>query len=39
MYRILIVEDDEGIAQAVREQAQTWGLEAVCIHNFRNVMA
>lgn len=39
MYRILIVEDDEGIAQAVREQAQMWELQAECVHNFRNVMA
>jgi len=28
VYRILIVEDEEGIAQAVKEQAQLWGLEA-----------
>lgn len=39
MYRILIVEDDEGIAEAVREQAQMWELEAEVVHNFRNVMA
>lgn len=39
MYRILIVEDDMGIAQAVQTQAVTWGLEAECVHNFREVMA
>ncbi len=39
MYRILIVEDDRGIAQAVREQAVAWGLEAECVQNFRDVMA
>lgn len=39
MYRILIVEDDRGIAQAVKEQAVTWGLEAECVQNFRDVMA
>ena len=39
MYRIMIVEDDEGIAQAVREQAKLWGLEAECVRDFRNVMA
>ena len=33
MYRILIVEDDRGIAQAVREQAVAWGLEAECVQN------
>ena len=39
MYRIMIVEDDEGIAEAVREQAKLWGLEAECVRDFRNVMA
>lgn len=39
MYRILIVEDDRGIVQAVREQAVAWGLEAECVQNFRDVMA
>lgn len=38
VYRILIVEDDEGIAQAVKEQAGIWGLEAECVRDFRNVM-
>lgn len=38
MYRILIVEDEEGIAQAVKEQAELWGLEAECVRDFRNVM-
>ena len=28
MYRILIVEDDRGIAEGIREQARVWGLEA-----------
>ena len=37
-YRILIVEDEEGIAQAVKEQAELWGLEAECVRDFRNVM-
>lgn len=38
VYRILIVEDEEGIAQAVKEQAELWGLEAECVRDFRNVM-
>lgn len=38
VYRILIVEDDEGIGQAIKEQAGTWGLEAECVRDFRNVM-
>ncbi len=39
MYRIYIVEDDNGIAQAIREQAETWGYEAVCAENFREITA
>ena len=39
MYRILIIEDDRGIAEAINEQAGMWGLEAENVRNFRNVMA
>ena len=39
MYRILIIEDDSGIAEAIKEQAGMWGLAAEYIKNFRNVMA
>lgn len=39
MYRILIVEDDAGIAQGIREQIEQWGMEAHCAADFRNVMA
>lgn len=39
MYRLLIVEDDRGIAQAIREQAEMWELEVRCVRNFRNVTA
>ena len=38
MYRILIIEDDMGIAEAIQIQAQMWNLDAACVHNFRNVM-
>lgn len=38
MYRVLIVEDDRGIGEQVRQQAENWGLEARCVRNFRNVM-
>ena len=38
MYRILIVEDDNGIAEAIQVQAEMWGLRAQCVRNFRNVM-
>lgn len=38
MYKILVVEDDEGIANAVREQAKAWDMEVKCVHDFRNVL-
>ncbi len=38
MYRILIVEDDSGIAEAIKKQAELWELEAKCVQNFRNVL-
>lgn len=39
MYRLLIVEDDRGIAEAIKAQAEMWGMQAHMIANFRNVMA
>ncbi len=38
MYRILIVEDDAAIAQAMRKQLSLWGLEARCARNFRDII-
>jgi len=38
MYRILIVEDDSGIAHAIQAQAEMWDLQARCIEDFRDVM-
>lgn len=38
MYRILIVEDDSGIAEAIRAQTEKWGLEARVAQDFRDVM-
>lgn len=39
MYRILIVEDDTGIARGVAEAVSAWGMEASCVRDFRDVMA
>ena len=39
MYRILIVEDDMGIAAAVEGLIRAWGLDARRIEDFRDVMA
>ena len=38
MYRMLIVEDDRGIGEAITRQAAVWGLEARCVADFQNVM-
>ena len=37
MYRMLIVEDDRGIAAAVAQAARSWALEVRCVEDFRNV--
>lgn len=39
MYKILIVEDDEGIAEAVKKQAEMWDMSVKCVSDFRNVMS
>ena len=39
MYRLLIIEDDKGIAEAIRAQAEMWGMQAHMLTNFREVMA
>ncbi len=38
MYRILVVEDDPGIAEGICQQAQMWQMEARCVQDFRSVM-
>ena len=37
MYRILVVEDDAGSAEAIAEQAAMWDLQTRCIKNFMKV--
>ena len=37
MYRIFIVEDDEGIARGVTLLVNAWEMEAVTVRDFRNV--
>lgn len=39
MYRLMIIEDDRGIAEAIEEQARMWELEAKSVQNFRNILA
>jgi DNA-binding response OmpR family regulator len=38
MYKLLIIEDDKGIAEAIKHQAQQWDLQVHIIENFRNIM-
>ncbi len=37
-YRVLIVEDDRGIAGAVRDHMAQWGMRAEAVDDFRRVM-
>lgn len=39
MYRILLVEDDRGIARAIQEAAQVWELAVTIVEDFHDVMA
>ena len=39
MYRLMIVEDDEGIAAAVKAQAEAWAFEVHIADDLRNVTA
>ena len=39
MYKVFVVEDDAGIAQAIAERAAAWDYEVYCAQDFRNVAA
>lgn len=39
MYRVMIVEDDTGIAGAIQEQLEMYSMQAHCVTNFRNVLS
>ena len=38
MHKILIVEDDEGIAKSIEKQIKSWNYEAKCVENFQDVL-
>ncbi|MBQ7433115.1 MAG: response regulator transcription factor [Lachnospiraceae bacterium] len=38
MYRILVIEDDRGIAEAIVRKIEMWNFSARCVEDFRNVM-
>lgn len=37
MYKIFVVEDDTGIAEAIKKQAESWGLNILLARDFVNV--
>lgn len=37
MYRIYMIEDDNGILEAVKSRGEKWGLEVVGVKNFRKI--
>lgn len=38
-YKILIVEDDEAIAQTEKEHLEKWDYHVHCVENFRNILS
>lgn len=38
MYKIMLVEDDRGISEAIVKQGKCWGYEVICVDDFRDVM-
>ena len=38
MYRLMIIEDDRGIAEAIEEQARMWEFDTRIAQNFRNII-
>ena len=38
MYKILIVEDDLAMAQAIQKEMRMWGNEAEYVQDFQNVL-
>ena len=39
MYKLLIVEDDQGIANGIKKQTEAWSFEVRTVDNFRNVLS
>lgn len=38
MYKILIIEDDHGIAEGIQARCQSWGFEVQCVKDFKDVL-
>lgn len=39
MYRILIIEDDFSLAEAMKKQIESWGNEVLCAEDFQNIIS
>ena len=39
MHKILIVEDDKGVAQGIADFLETWDLQTACVQDFSAVLA
>ena len=37
-YKVLIVEDEEVIANTIKKQLESWNMEADCVEDFHNVL-
>lgn len=38
MYKILIIEDDQGIAEGIQTRCQSWGFEVQSVKDFKDVL-
>lgn len=39
MYRIMIIEDDSAMANAMEKQIKSWGNEVMCVRDFQNIIS
>jgi DNA-binding response OmpR family regulator len=39
MHKILIVEDDTVIAKTIKNHIETWGCDAECVTDFKNILS
>ena len=39
MYKILMVEDDFSLANAMKKQIESWGNEVSCVRDFQKVLS
>ena len=38
MYRIMIIEDDMSMANAMKKQIEAWGNQCLCVEDFQNIV-